>query len=172
MADKTKYKQYCFGVIFSSLLILADQLTKVWAVRNLMDKEPISILDGVFQLRYLENRGAAFGLMNGLQWLFLIGTVICVVIIFYVYAKTPVDRKYRFLRIIMVLLFSGALGNAIDRIRQNYVVDFLYFELIDFPIFNVADCYVTIGSTLLLITFFFYYKEQDFDYLFHKKQID
>ena len=75
------------------------------------------------------------------------------------------DKKYRWLRFILVLLTAGALGNLIDRLRLNYVIDFFYFELINFPIFNVADIYVTVGMALLLILVLFYYKEEELEVL-------
>ena len=66
----------------------------------------------------------------------------------------------------MVLILSGAVGNFIDRVRFQYVIDFFYFKLIDFPVFNVADCYVTVGFILLLILILFKYKEDDFENIF------
>ena len=81
--------------------------------------------------------------------------------------KLPFTRRYLPLRVCMVLLVSGALGNVIDRVMHRYVVDFFYFKLIDFPVFNVADIYVTVGTFILAFLLLFYYKEEDLDRIFH-----
>jgi signal peptidase II len=156
------------GLASLILLIVLDQWTKVLAVNKLMDKEPFIIMNKVFQLRYLENRGAAFGILQNQKGFFLIAGIIILALIAYVYNKMPVDNKYILLRILAILMAAGAIGNMIDRIINNYVVDFLYFELINFPIFNVADCYVTIAATLLIISILFIYKEEDFKFIERK----
>ena len=115
----------------------------------------------MFQLRYLENRGAAFGMMQGRQYLFVAGAAVIVLLIAYFYQKMPMTKKYIPLRICAVLLCSGAIGNMIDRLKLNYVVDFFYFDLIDFPIFNVADCYVVVACIAFVFLILFYYKEDD-----------
>ena len=88
------------------------------------------------------------------------------------YWRSPMEKKFHGARSIMILLASGAFGNLIDRLRLDYVVDFLYFELINFPIFNVADIYVTCGMALLIILGLFYYSEEDWERLisFRKKR--
>ncbi len=86
----------------------------------------------------------------------------------YVLIKTPYQKKYIKLHITLVFIASGAIGNLIDRIRYDYVVDFLYFSLINFPIFNVADIYVTLSSIMLASLLLFVYKESDLDFLFWK----
>ncbi len=82
----------------------------------------------------------------------------------------PEDKKYLPLRVVGVLLGAGAVGNLIDRMAQSYVVDFLYFKLIDFPIFNVADCYVTAGAILLAVLILFVYKDEELGFLSLKKK--
>ena len=73
----------------------------------------------------------------------------------------PNDKKFTIINVVLTLIIAGGIGNMIDRIRLNYVVDFIYFCLIDFPIFNVADMYVSIGTAVLVILLLFYYKEKD-----------
>ena len=91
--------------------------------------------------------------------------------IIWVYLKRiPAEKKFRFLDIVCVLLFAGAIGNLIDRIRLNYVVDFLYFVLIDFPIFNVADIYVTVAAFGMIFLGLFYYKNEDYELIFPSKK--
>lgn len=150
------------------ILILADQLTKLWALAELRGSEGISVITGVFELQYLENRGAAFGILQNHQVLFLLITVLAAVLLTYIYARIPDDKKYIPLRICYVLLMAGAFGNMIDRAFRGYVVDFFYFKLIDFPIFNVADIYVTVTMVLLMGLILFYYKEEDLEFLSRK----
>ena len=93
--------------------------------------------------------------------------------VFYVLFKMPPAGKYLPLRILVVLIGAGAIGNVIDRIAFSYVRDFIYFSLIDFPVFNVADIYVTCATILLALTILFYYKDDhDFDFLYRKKGKD
>ena len=143
------------------ILIIADQLTKLWALADLRGSEGIPVISGVFELQYLENRGAAFGILQDKQILFLLITVAVAVLLTYIYIRIPEERKYTPLRICYVLLMAGAFGNLIDRVARGYVVDFFYFKLIDFPIFNVADIYVTTATAALLLLLCFFYKEED-----------
>ena len=131
------------------------------AITTLKDQPAYVLIDGVFELRYLENRGAAFGMMQNMQYVFVIGAVIICAVIAVLYSRMPLQRRYIPLRVCAVLLCAGAVGNVIDRIRLNYVVDFLYFRLIDFPIFNVADCYVVVACILFVLLILFYYREDD-----------
>ncbi len=122
------------------------------------------LIKNVFQLQYLENRGAAFDHAEPAV-LFVVIAAVILGIIGYLYSRMPYTSHYRMLRICAVLIASGS-GNMIDRIRLNYVVDFFYFSLIDFPVFNVADCYVVIACIWFACLILFYYKdESDFDFL-------
>lgn len=150
------------------ILIIADQLTKIWALTGLRGSEGIVLIPEVFELQYLENRGAAFGILQDHQIFFVLITIVAAVILTYIYTRIPEDKKYIPLKGCYVLLMAGAFGNMIDRAVRGYVVDFFYFKLIDFPIFNVADIYVTVTMGLLLILILFYYKEEDLEFLSRK----
>ncbi len=147
--------------VLTALLVLLDQATKLAAVSALKDGGPFVLIPGVFQLQYLENRGAAFGLLQNARIFFLAVTLIALAAVIYVLVRLPLKRKYIVLRFLMVLIAAGAVGNMIDRVFMGYVRDFLYFSLIDFPIFNVADIYVTCATILLILLLLFYYKEED-----------
>lgn len=147
------------------ILIGLDQYTKHLAVVNLKDKPAVPIIEGIFELSYLENRGAAFGMLQNQKFLFVFIACIILIAICYILFKMPQGKKYVWLHILLVMIASGAVGNMIDRVRLEYVVDFFYFVLINFPIFNVADIYVSVACVLLAIMILFYYKEQDFDFL-------
>ncbi len=156
---------YTIGIIAVLLGVALDQYTKYLAILHLQEN-PISIIEGVFELRYLENRGAAFGLLQNQQLFFLVVGCITLLFIIYLYIRMPHTRRFVLLRVCMISITAGAIGNMIDRIRFQYVVDFLYFELIDFPIFNVADIFATVATFGLVILLLFYYKEEDIDLLF------
>ena len=170
MKTNFHWKRVGFALISFILLILFDQWTKSLAVATLMNQEPFVIWKDVFQLRYLENRGAAFGMMQGQQTFFVISALLAVVIITYVYFKLPWEKRFHPLRAVVLFIAAGAVGNLIDRLVLGYVVDFFYFELIDFPIFNVADIYVTCATVILALLILFYYKEDELDCLFPKKK--
>ena len=161
-----KYKKsvsLLYSLILIILLIALDQFTKVLAVRHLMNKSDIILIPNVLQLHYLENTGAAFSILEGKQIVFAIITPILLVALCYILVKMPRAKKYQALDYIIVFLVAGAIGNYIDRIINNYVVDFIYFSLINFPVFNVADCYVTVSVILLLILIMWYYTDEDLD---------
>lgn len=149
----------------SLALVLADQYTKLLAVTGLKEKAPLVLLDGVFELLYSENRGAAFGMLQGRQgFFFLIGAVVLFAAAFVMYRMQDWGQKrYHWLKICTIMITAGAIGNMVDRLSKGYVVDFLYFKLINFPIFNVADIYVTTATAALLILLCFYYREEELD---------
>ena len=157
--------------ILMVVLTLLDQWTKSLVVHHLKDQNDIILIPGVFQLHYLENRGAAFGILQGKKIFFVIFTLIVLCMIAYLYLKRiPDEKKFRPMDGICILFFAGALGNFIDRVFRNYVVDFFYFKLIDFPIFNVADIYVTVAAFAMIILGLFYYKEEDYNKIFHNER--
>ena len=145
---KEKARGLAAFFLSTGLLIWLDQWTKSLAVQHLMGKPAIVLLPGIFELRYLENRGAAFGMFQGRQMFFFLVAVI----VFF-----------------MSLIVAGAAGNMIDRLTQQYVVDFLYFCLIDFPIFNVADCYVTVAAFCLIGLVMWYYNDEDWEVFLWKR---
>lgn len=158
------------GLICAALFLWLDQWTKALAVNGLKNQPSIDIIPGVFQLHYLENRGAAFGMMQGQKWTFVVLTILILGGIVYLYNRIPVEKRYHPLRLIGIALCAGAIGNLIDRLAYGYVVDFFYFEWIDFPIFNVADCYVTVSAFVLVLLFLFYYKDEDLEFISFRRK--
>lgn len=127
--------------------LLADQLSKLWVASALPYESSISIIGDFFALRYIHNEGAAWSILSGRVGLLLIVTVIVTVVIAWLLYKTP--KENRLLRFSYALLIAGALGNIIDRVRLGYVIDFLAFP--NFPVFNIADCCVTVSIGLIII---------------------
>lgn len=157
-----KKKNSCIiGIVSIVLLLALDQFTKYLASAYLKGGNSIILIKGVFQLHYLENRGAAFGMMQGMKYLFVAGTLVLLVLMVLIYWKSPMEKRFAWARFILILLTAGALGNLTDRLILDYVVDFFYFELINFPIFNMADVYVSCGMALLIVLFLFYYKDEE-----------
>ena len=147
------------------ILVGLDQWTKGLVVRYLKGNPPAVLWEGVFEFRYSENRGAAFGILQGKQWFFLLVAAAVVIVILLFLSRIPWRKRYAPLFFALVLLCSGAVGNVIDRAVRGFVVDFFYFRLIDFPIFNVADCYVVVSAALLLFLTGFWYREEELSFL-------
>lgn len=156
-------KNVIVSFIIITLLLLVDQYTKFLAVAYLENTSGIDIIDGIFRLQYLENTGAAFGMMAGHMEFFYIITIGIVSVLLYLLYKLPNEKRYTPLWLCGLTLVAGAVGNFIDRVRLEYVVDFLYFELIDFPIFNVADIYVCVAAIVFVLLILFYYKDEEID---------
>ena len=148
-----------------TIQVIFDQYTKYLAIQYLKGNSGIVLIDGVLQLLYIENRGAAFGILQNSIVLFCIITAIILIAIIYVYIRMPVIKKYAPLFVLLSFLTAGAVGNLIDRIMNGFVVDFIYFSLIDFPVFNVADIYVTVSVTLIIILSLFLYSDDEFAFL-------
>ena len=149
----------------SLALVLADQYTKLMVVAQLKGRPPFVVIEGVFEFLYSENRGAAFGMLQGRQgFFFLIGAVVLLAAAFVMYRMPDWSAKrYHWLKICTIMITAGAIGNMVDRVSKGYVVDFLYFKLINFPIFNVADIYVTVATAALLLLLCFYDREEELD---------
>lgn len=134
--------------------IVLDQLTKWLAVEFLTKVDTVPIIKDVLHLTYLENTGAAFGILKNNRWVFiLISTLAIFAIIFYIVKYPPENR---WLGTGLAFFAGGGIGNMIDRVFLGYVVDFIDFRLIDFAIFNVADSFVCIGAALMVIYIFFF----------------
>lgn len=136
-------------------LVGLDQLTKWWAVTALADGTVIPVWPSVFELRYTENRGAAFGMLQNQQWLFIVMTLLLIVVIGYLLFSKKLPQ-HPLVWTACLLIVAGGIGNLIDRIAREFVVDFLYFRLINFPIFNVADIFVTVGAAAGIVYLLFF----------------
>ena len=126
---------------------MVDRLTKIYAVNNFMEKS----IDGkLINLTYLENRGAAFGILQDKRLVFIILTTAIVLYLLYYFVKN-IKTSPIILNLSLAMIISGAIGNFYDRLIQGYVVDFLEFSFVKFPVFNVADILVTVGCALMII---------------------
>lgn len=130
--------------------IILDQLSKWLVVKFLKPIDDLPLWDGVFHFNYHENTGAAFGMFSDARWVFMvISTVAIIGLSLYVFFGRVTNTLSG---ISICLIISGGIANMIDRIALGYVVDFLYFKLINFAIFNVADSFVCVGAGLLVLS--------------------
>lgn len=143
-----------------AFIIILDQLTKYLSKIYLMPLggSGIPLINGVFHLTYAENKGAAFSILQNQRWIFIILTV--AFIIYGAYYLITHKHERPLLKISLSIVLGGAVGNLIDRIWLGYVVDFFDFRLINFPVFNVADCAVVIGCILLVYNLLFDMKSE------------
>ena len=147
------------------ILVIADQLTKHLAVVRLKNQAAYNLINGILEFNYLENRGAVFGVLQNQKYFFVFVALIFIGVIVFVLIKVPTQKKYYSLNILLVMIAAGAVGNMIDRVRYDYVVDFIYLVCIQFPIFNMADIYVTTATVILVFQILFVYKTNDFNFL-------
>jgi signal peptidase II len=189
--NKKSKKTLIISAISVLVLVALDQLTKYLAVVFLKNKPAIPIIKDVFELQYLENQSAAFGMdpvsllhkifsfdvfeknpqlfLDVKMGFFIVATVAILILFILLYLRIPTEKRFQYIDWILIFFSAGAIGNFIDRVSLNYVVDFLYFKLINFPIFNVADIYVTCSAFALIALGLFYYKDEDFDLIFPPK---
>lgn len=130
-------------------LVALDQWVKAWVYNNLKGQGPVVWIRDVFELTYVENRGAAFGMLSGWSWLFYVLTPLSLVLIGYLLYRISREKKYWIAQIGCLMIMAGAVGNLIDRLVRGFVVDMFYFKLINFAVFNVADSYIVVGMILL-----------------------
>ena len=159
-----KQCSYVLHIVCCFLLVFFDQITKYWA-REFLKEQPVAIVDGVFSFHYHENRGSVWGILQGKVDFLLLVSILLFFILVFVYIRMPKTKFYEPLIWIVVFITAGAIGNTIDRLFLGYVTDFIYFELINFPIFNIADCYITVCAFLTILLVFTRYKEDEFTFL-------
>ena len=146
--------QLFFYFLVSAGVAVLDQITKYLTVRFIPLYEHIEVLPGVVGLTYVRNTGAAFSSFEGMQWLFALIFLIFTGALLWEYFKRRMPFT-RFERFCIAAIYGGGLGNMIDRLRLGYVVDMLETQFMDFPVFNVADCFITCGCIALVVSLAF-----------------
>ena len=150
--------QFALYAIFAAAIVAADQFTKYLTVANIALGQKIPFLPGVLQFTYIQNTGAAFSSFEGQQWLFALIFALFTVLVIWEF-KTKKMGFLPFERWCIVAIYGGGLGNMIDRIRMGYVVDMIETVFMDFPVFNVADCFITCGCIAMMVSLFLFNKE-------------
>ena len=146
-----------FLTLFSVVIVAVDQFTKYLVVENIALHADVPLLPGVVQLTYAQNTGAAFSVLQGQQWLFALIFLIFTVAIIWAYWKKALPFS-KFEWFCIAAIYGGGLGNMIDRLRVGYVIDMIETQFINFPVFNVADSFITCGCIALLISLIFFNK--------------
>ncbi len=137
------------NILIIVLCIAADQLTKICAAANLKDISTLPIIENIFHFTYVENRGAAFGMLADHRWVFMILSVVGIAAIF-VYLTVTKPKSW-WMRLALCFIVGGGVGNMIDRIARGYVIDFIDCRFINFYVFNVADSFVCVGCAMFII---------------------
>ena len=150
--------QYLFMVLFVAGATALDQWTKFLTVENIPLYGQVEFLPEFLSFTYVQNTGAAFSSFKGMQWLFLIVFILFTAAVVWEFAKKKMPFT-TFERWCIAAIYAGGLGNMIDRLRLGYVVDMVKTEFMNFPVFNVADCFITCGCVLLLAHLFFFNRE-------------
>lgn len=135
--------------LLTLFVVAEDQLTKYLTVTHIKPRETVPLIEGVLHFTYVENTGAAFGIMKNSRWVFMAVSSIAIVALIILIARFASEDRFAAVTIAMIL--GGGIGNMIDRVRLGYVVDFIDLRLINFAVFNVADSFVTVGSVLLIV---------------------
>ena len=161
MDMKKKHMRFPAAFLVWVILVFLDQYTKYLAMTYLRPKGAIDLIPGVLELRYLENRGAAFGILQNRQWVFVIFAIACIIFCAWTGFRLAVSNRHAALRICLAALCAGAAGDLIDRVARGYVIDFIYFSLIHFPVFNLADVCVSLSTAALVILVLFFDKGDD-----------
>jgi signal peptidase II len=145
-------------ILFIIGIVIADQVTKWLVVENIALYGHMDFLPGILSLTYTRNTGAAWSMLEGQQWLFVVVFVILTALLLLEYFRfhmpfTTLERWF------IVAIYGGGLGNMIDRVRLGYVVDMIKTDFMNFPVFNVADCFITCGCILLIAHLIFFNKD-------------
>ncbi len=154
-----------YAVIGVIVLFFVDKYTKIWAINNIKDKENINIIDGVFELAYVENKGAAWGMFEGATLFFAIITIVVVLAVIWTFISLGKSKKDKLLKISLVVFTAGVLGNFYERMLYHKVVDMLHFYLIEYPVFNVADVFIVVSSIVVAVLLIFFYKEDELKFM-------
>ena len=150
--------QYLFMLLFVVGATALDQWTKFLVVENIPLFGHVEFMPDFLSFTYVQNTGAAFSSFRGMQWLFLLVFVVFTVGVVWEFIKKKMPFT-TFERWCIAAIYAGGLGNMIDRLRLGYVVDMVKTEFMNFPVFNVADCFITCGCIVLLVHLFFFNKE-------------
>ena len=149
---------YLLMTLFAAGAVVLDQWTKYLTVANIPLYSRVPFWDGLFHFTYVQNTGAAFSSFEGQQWLFALIFVIFTGLIFWEY-RTKYMGFSKFERWCVAAIYGGGLGNMIDRVRMGYVVDMIETLFMDFPVFNVADCFITCGCVALMVSLICFNKD-------------
>ena len=167
----SKGKMIFICSLLMAVAIVLDQLSKYRALTSLKDSNAYVLIDNVLEFYYIVNTGSSWGMLAGQKALILFISAVIIALCAFLIIKSPDDIKYIPFNISLSMIIAGGIGNGIDRIRFSYVIDFIYFKVINFPVFNVADIFVTCGAVMFILLILFKYKEKDLYFMkFNQKK--
>ena len=150
--------QFLFFSLFAALIVVADQITKYLTVALIPLYSRVDFIPGLLSFTYVQNTGAAWSIFEGMQWMFALIFLVLTAAVLYEYFKSPLPFS-TFERWCIAAIYGGGLGNMIDRVRLGYVVDMIETTFIEFPVFNVADIFITCGCIALMASLLLLNKE-------------
>ena len=146
--------QFLFFSIFAALIVVADQITKYLTVALIPLYSRVDFIPGLLSFTYVQNTGAAWSMFEGMQWMFALIFLVLTAAVLYEYFKSPLPFS-TFERWCIAAIYGGGLGNMIDRVRLGYVIDMIKTDCMVFPVFNVADCFITCGCFAMIFSLLF-----------------
>lgn len=172
---KKVFMRYILPILGVAAVVLLDQLVKELCLAKIGMYNTVVLIENVFELHVIPNKGMAWGMLQNKQWLFVVVTPLVLALVAWFYVKLPYEKKFMPTRVLTVMLAGGAIGNLIDRMFrgefcQGHVVDMFYVKAINFPVFNVADSFICVSFALLAVLVIFKYSDEDFDRMFHLKK--
>ena len=172
---KKVFMRYILPVLGVVAVVLLDQFVKELCLAKIGMYNSVVVIENVFELYVIPNKGMAWGMLQNKQWFFVAVTPVVLAMAVWFYVKLPKEKRFNPVRVMTVMLAGGAVGNFIDRIfrgefcRGN-VVDMFYIKAINFPVFNVADSFICVAFALLAVLVIFKYSDEEFDQIFHVKK--
>ena len=150
--------QFIFYCLFAAAIVVADQISKYLVVQYIPLRADVDFIPGLASLTHVHNTGAAFSMLSGMRWLFVVIFVVITALVLLEYFKKPMPFN-KFERWCIASIYGGGLGNVIDRVRLGYVVDMIDLDFMEFAVFNVADCFITCGCIALMVSLIFFHKD-------------
>ena len=172
---KKIFMRYILPVLGVLAVVFLDQFVKELCLAKIGMYNTVVVIENVFELHVIPNKGMAWGMLQNKQWLFVVITPLVLAMVAWFYVKLSAEKKFTPMRVLTVMLAGGAIGNLIDRMFrgefcQGHVVDMFYVKAINFPVFNVADSFICVAFALLAVLVIFKYSDEDFDRMFHLKK--
>ena len=147
--------QFIFYCLFAAAIVVADQISKYLVVQYIPLRADVDFIPGLASLTHVHNTGAAFSMLSGMRWLFVVIFVVITALVLLEYFKKPMPFN-KFERWCIAAIYGGGLGNVIDRVRLGHVVDMIDLDFMEFAVFNVADCFITCGCITLIVSLIFF----------------
>lgn len=147
------------AAVIAVFAVIADQISKYFVVQTMELHETVPFINGFMSFYHTRNTGAAFSMLSNNRWVFMVMSAVSMIIITVLLVKEY--KRHKLMTVSLAMVLGGGIGNMIDRIRLGYVVDFFKTDFVRFAIFNVADCFVTVGAILLAVYVIFYESKVD-----------